>query len=259
MHAINATTAMFPTLSVHSALERIAAGTSEPGFGPVASSHVQLCPQSMGCLTESVCESLRARYPDMQLRLHANARVLPRHHLLDAASFGEDTRFYYEALADRSRRLGAQAYSLHAGKRRDASLAVMFDNARRIQDLFGDITVAIEGLYPTPEGTWLMQDWGEYEAAHRAGIPLALDLSHLNIVRAHGSATDFANLPQMLESANTIEVHVSDNDGKADRHATLTHQPWWWPQLAHIHSDAVVFTEGNHLRVQKPAQLRAGN
>lgn len=254
MRTINAATAIFPGYTCLKALELVEAGISEPIVGPISLQHAQLCPQSIGTLTEAVCEQLVARFPSTRLRLHANARVLPKHHLIDASNFGPDTRFYFEALADRSCRLNAPAYSVHAGYRENCSFEQLLDNLARIQDLFGpECRVAVEGLYPNSHRPQLMDCWREYEAVMAAGFAQAVDVSHLNIVaraeRSHGDGL----LRALLEDRNTIEVHLSANDGRSDKHDLLDAEPWWWPCLDHVHADAVLFTEANQLRAQRRA------
>jgi len=253
MHEIHATTAMFPGTGVRDALAQICAGASEPLLGTISAAHVQLCPQNMGTLTERSCEELRAEYQNSQLRLHANARVLAKHHILDASTFNDESRPYYAALADRSRRLGARAYSLHAGRRSNCTLAQMIDNVARIQDIFGEITVAVEGLYPNSAVPQLMDSWAEYETVQRAAVPMAVDVSHLKIVDSHESGQDRARIVDLLSSQNTIEVHLSDNDARTDRHNVLVNAPWWWAYRQSINPAAVVFTEGNQLRSKKVA------
>ena len=179
---IHAATAMFPAVAVQEAVRRIVAGVSEPLYGAASTKHIQLCPQSFGELSPTACEQLVESYPDTSFRCHANARVLPRHLMLDASTFSDETEHYYRALADRSHRLGASAYSLHAGYAANATLGQMLDNVARIQALFGDCAVAIEGLYPDRQRPQLMSTWAEYEQVLRAGVPLAVDLSHLQIV-----------------------------------------------------------------------------
>lgn len=249
---IHAATAMFPGYTCEQALTAITRGVSEPVVGAISAQFAQLCPQSLGHLSERVCEELRERFPASQLRLHANARVMERHLLIDASSYSDDTRFYFQALADRSRRLGATAYSVHAGYRENCTFGQTLDNLARIQDIFGpDCRVGVEGLYPSRHRPQLMDSWAEYEAALRAGVDLAIDLSHLNVV-AHAEGTTASGLlTELLASPATIEVHTSGNDGRKDSHDLLTETPWWWSYLDDIHPDAVVFTEANQLRAER--------
>jgi len=251
---VNATTAMFPGTSVRDALARIAAGAREPLLGDIATNHVQLCPQNVGYLSERECESLAAAYPKMHLRLHANARVLPSHRMLDASTLSDETRPYFDALADRSRRLGAKAYSLHAGHQAHSSLTKMLDAARRLQEHFGDIVVAVEGLYPNRRHPQLMDCWADYETVWRAGVPMAIDLSHLKIVADAERSCDHGLVRDLLSAATTVEVHLSDNDGRSDQHQVLSETPWWWSCTDAIHENAVVFTEGNQLRAHEAHQ-----
>ena len=190
-------------------------------------------------------------YPDTQLRLHANARVLPFHLRFDASSDLNQSAPYFEALADRSRRLGAAAMSIHAGERVNTDDTGLYDNLSRIQDIFGDIRVAVEGMYPSTRTPYLMDTREAYEDVLRRGVPFALDLSHLQIV-AHQQQTDCTDLARdMVASPQCLEVHLSDNDSVSDRHNLLCEVPWWWEVLEHTHENALLFTEGNQIRHQR--------
>jgi len=243
---IHCATACFPGLDLRACVARLHEGIDEPLLGALSTAHIQLCPQTPGELTEAVCEALAEDYPDTRFRLHANARVDTRLRMLDASTFCSSTLPYYARLADRSRRLGAEAYSLHAGYRANCTLDTMIDTVRRLTDLFG-IPVAVEGLYPRADRPQLMAGWAEYEAVMRAGLPIALDLSHLNIVQTkEGAHPDLA--AELMAYAGTLEVHVSGNDGKADSHAVLERAPWWYGLLDTAPAQAVVFSEGNQHR-----------
>lgn len=245
LREINPATACFPGTPVLEAVHRLLEGVSEPVIGPLATHHIQLCPQNPGDLSPATCESLRAAHPDTQFRTHANARIIDGElHILDGSTFGPDTLGWYRQLLDRNRRLGASATSIHAGYAHHCSLSRLIENMRRLNDLFDGIAVAVEGLYPGARRTQLMGTWAEYEAVLVAGLPLAVDLSHLNIVRhAEGPQPDLVR--ELLASA--VEIHVSGNEGMRDSHELLTEEPWWWAPLnrAILRSDCVVFSEAS--------------
>lgn len=255
---INATTACLPGFSFSDALTLLRQGVSEPLIGTLATDHAQLCPQSTGHLSPAECERLRDAFPGTQLRCHANARIWERHVRYDASTFCEGAKRYFTDMADRSRRLGAAAYSLHAGYRHNCSLDTMFDNVERIQEMFGDIAVAVEGLYRNEQTPQLMDGWAGYEAALRRGLKLAVDLSHLKIIAKHeGDASGLTT--ELLSSTNTIEVHLSDNNAVADQHSVLVRQPDWWQHMGDIQPNAVIFSEGNQvrrLRLKDPRSAR---
>lgn len=243
---VQTATACFPGLDLHACVARLHAGIEEPLFGQLHADAVQVCPQTPGHITEDVCEELASLWPSTRFRLHANARVDSRLRILDASTFSDATLPYYRMLADRSRRLSAPAYSLHAGYRANSSFAAMLDSVRRLEDLFG-IPVAVEGLYPREDRPQLMDRWAEYEAVMRSGLHLALDLSHLNILRAkEGDHLDLA--AELIRYQGTIEIHVSGNDGRRDAHSVLSAAPWWMPLLEQAPSHALIFSEGNQLR-----------
>lgn len=237
--------ACWPGLDYSQVPEVVAHPPDEPLFGRLSTAHVQIVPQTIGLLDEEQADSLRAAFPDIQFRLHANVRVLPRHRMADLSTFDTDLDWFRQA-AVISRRIGAPAYSAHAGYRRNATLAQVIENARRCADLFG-CPVAIEGLYPDRHNTQLVSTWTGYRTVFGSGVPYALDLSHLNIV-AHQSGREDGLVAEMLACERCIEVHVSDNDGSGDWHQVCTDEPWWYSLLSHINPSAVIFSEGNHRR-----------
>lgn len=142
--------------------------------------------------------------------------------------------------------MGATAYSIHAGRNIDnkgCSLSRMLDNVARVRDTL-NIPVAVEGLYPAKGNPFLMSSWEEYEAVlHDKETPMAIDLSHLNILsRRYGLREDL--VVELLAYPQTLEVHISANDGRSDSHALCNGQEFWWPLLKHITPNAVIFDEG---------------
>lgn len=246
--------ACWPGLDYCRVPEVLARTHTEPLFGTLSTAHVQLVPQTVGQLDAARADGLLAAFPGIQFRLHANVRVLPRHRLADLSTFDAD-QDWFEQAAHISQRLGASAYSAHAGYRRNATLAQVLDNARRCADLFG-CPVAVEGLYPDRHRTQLVASWEEYRTVFESGVPYALDLSHLNIV-AHRVGREDGLVADMLACERCIEVHVSDNDGMGDQHRICHTPPWWYRLLAHLHPGAVVFTEGNHRSNVKPTTTAA--
>ena len=238
--------ACWPGLSVDAAVSYLSSAVEEPLVGALSAAHVQLVPQSRGQLTEGVVDGLLEAFPDVSFRLHANVRVLPDHRFADLANFEAQHEWFYSAAAI-SQRLGAPAYTAHAGHRRDATLAELLDNARRCADLF-QCPVGIEGMYPASGDPWLVSTWPEYRALLDSGVPYALDLSHLNILTCQSGQRDDVLVGELLASPACIEVHVSGNDGDRDSHRVVQGPTWWWPLLDHAHPDAVLFSEGNHGR-----------
>lgn len=247
-----ATTAQFPAVSLHGALERIAKGVSEGLWGQLSSKHVQLCPQSGGVLTEELAEHFKQVYPSMQLRVHANARVLDTHVLWDASTFDPSTAHYYTALTDRMLRLGSDTFSVHAGYREHCSATQFWERVQRLRECVdtassGRVRVAIEGLYPNSRRPQWVATWNEYEQLLKHQVPFALDLSHLNIVARNEKTWNEKLVEEMLRSPLCCEIHVSANDGASDRHQSLTQPPIWWDLLHRWAPDlkGVVFSEGN--------------
>ncbi|MGI0013259.1 MAG: hypothetical protein ACREBU_07440 [Nitrososphaera sp.] len=246
--------AAFPGLRHEQAVQRAIEGTltgdlQEPCFGPLAASHVQLVPQNHGLLDEDLVDSLMAAYPGTRFRLHANVRVLQTHRMADISGLDQH-RDWFDQAARISLRINAPAYTAHSGARKQADIPTMLDNARKIADLFG-CPVGIEGQYPVEGDTLLVSSWEEYQQLFESGVPYALDLSHLNILACKSGKREVGLVREMLNCERCIEVHVSDNDGRGDFHQTCEAAPWWFSLLNSIHENAVVFTEGNHLRKRK--------
>ncbi|MBQ1764199.1 MAG: hypothetical protein IIZ92_15015, partial [Aquincola sp.] len=246
---VRASLACWPGLTHLAAAQAALQGASEPQFGPLLTDHVQLVPQSVDVLDESLAAMLVSTWPATQFRLHANVRVLARHRSADLCTFARDLD-WFQAAARVHRVLGADVYSAHAGLRRHATLIELFDNARRCADLFG-CRLAIEGQYPIAGDNphpFLVSSWAEYRSLLESSLPYALDLSHLNILAQRSGHRDDALVADLLASPACLEVHVSDNDGRADTHRVLVREPWWWPLVRFIQPGAVVFSEGNHAR-----------
>jgi len=241
---VHVSLACWPGMRHEAAAALLHAPIEEPLFGRLSVAHVQLVPQSFGCLSEALADTLRESHPATRFRLHANVQVLPERRLADLSGFGHHGDWFAQA-ARISRRLGAPAYTAHAGPRAQATLPAMLEHARRCADLFA-CPVGVEGHYPVPGDGWLVSSWSEYRAVFESGVPYALDLSHLNILAAHSGRRESTLVAEMLACERCIEVHVSDNDGRGDRHQVCTRAPWWHPLLPHIHAHAVVFSEGNH-------------
>lgn len=254
---ISAASAVAPTFSHARSLELIAESAVDPVAGPIGMDEVQLCPQHSGTLTEGVVEKLMELYPRTKFRLHASPKVKGDHsrHANVYASNANDNQEQVAATAALSRRLNAPGYSIHAGVRGESSLTQAFDNVRRMADQFG-CRVGIEGLYPPSarENHWLLSTWDEYEQMLNSGIDYALDLSHLNIVAKRERLLDLALSTALIESPQCMEIHISDNNGRADSHRPMTvgAEPWWWDLLVSCQVDAPVFYEGAiHLPTKK--------
>lgn len=257
MPRINTATSAFPGWSIMDSVRAcLTGGVEEPLLGRLCNDEIQLCPQSGGLITESVCDTLLEIYPSTKFRLHANAYVVASGRVAwDASDFSADTLHYYKRLAEISKRLNAPAYSLHAGLRSHCDLPGMLDNLKRIQALFGDIPVAVEGLYPSLRKNQLMDTWDEYQAVYDSGAFVALDLSHLKLLPWHDSTKRREQWQGWLASPQTLEIHLSDNDCRSDAHQLLMDAPFWFDAFkkAKLSDKTVVFSEGNQLRHIKSA------
>ncbi len=75
----------------------------------------------------------------------------------------------------------------------------------------------LETMYP---GYRLGSD-AELRHALRQGWPLALDVSHVFILREQGGLA-YDTLRRLLDAPSVVEVHVSANDGRRDAHQACT-------------------------------------
>jgi len=248
---IQAATACLPGKKHYDAVAAIHQGIEEPLLGTLGHADIQLCPQHPTRVDDGLVDRLLADFPDTRFRLHASVRLRGEMEYINSqnrrvihdAAFVDNWKWFKEA-ARLSQRLNAPAYTVHAGRRENASLLEMANNVRKMVDLFG-CRVGVEGLYPD-RGTWLIQDWAEYAWLLESGLDFAVDLSHLNIV-AHKSRIGWEEglVKELLASEHCLEVHFSGNDGEDDRHLKLEDRPRWWGWIDSIHPDAVVFSEGS--------------
>lgn len=248
MADIMAASAIAPGVSYARALDLIAGGAIDPELGPISMKEVQLCPQHAGKLSEQLVDQLMETHPDTRFRIHATPRVAgDHHHRIVEAVDAFDHPDQMGVTAALSKRVGARGYTLHAGQRALGTLDQAFENTRRLADLFG-CQVGIEGLYPSlgRENRWLLATWAEHELLLESGVPYAIDISHINIVAKRERNQRHDLVRDLVSSPNAMEIHLSDNDARADSHRPLTAgaPPWWMKFLPDFHADAVVFYEG---------------
>lgn len=249
---IQATTACLPGRKHYEAVAALHQGIDEPLIGRVGHEHVQLCPQHPTRVDDALVDRLLTDFPDTRFRLHASIRLASsveqsakgRREIYDAANVG-DWRWFMEA-SRLSRKLGATVYTVHAGRRENATLSQMRDNVSRMIEMFGCL-VGVEGLYPERD-TWLIQNWREYAWLLDSGLYFALDMSHLNIVARKERCWEEGLVKEMLASGRCLEIHVSGNDGLVDSHQQLKETPIWWEWLSQANPMAVVFSEGCQAR-----------
>ena len=240
--------ASWPGARVAQAMRSAALGASDPLFGQLSTAEVQLVPQSLGQITLEEAAQLRLDWPGTRFRLHANVRVLAQHRYADLSNLNLHMDWFEQA-ARVSKCLGAAAYTAHAGRRSNATLTEVLDNARRAAELFG-CAVGVEGLYPSIREPWLVSSWHEYQLLFESGVPYALDLSHLHILASQTRVCETELVKEMLASPQCLEVHVSHNDGVTDSHRPCCEiAPWWFMHLRDIHPAAVVFSEGLQRRL----------
>ena len=245
-------TAAWPGVDWEAAIEQLADATTHT---------VQLCPQSRQVLDATVIDRLKARWPARRWRLHANPRLWDLPPIFyDASTVSAHLDSCFRPLAQLSARLGADVYSLHAGRTLNASRAQLLDNVARLEDLFGG-PVAVEGMYPDRHGRFHVADSEGYQWLLESGAAMAIDVSHLHIVRCTESGFDEGLLEALLESDRCLEVHLSHNNGRADQHRVLPQQPpWWWSAVCQARArrpELLVFCES--LRRRSPSSSSLGS
>lgn len=72
---------------------------------------------------------------------------------------------------------------------------------------------------------WILSDEGSIDAAMAAGLRLAVDVSHLHILRATGALSE-AGERRVMDYAHIAELHVSDNDGRLDLHRPTSRESY---------------------------------
>lgn len=247
--------ASFPGAFVPDACKMSQLENMDPFYGKLSGEKVQLVPQNRGFLNEQIAMELVNQYPSVEFRLHANVRL--EHDgtnvlkIVDLSNYAQHKN-WFNAAAKVSKTLKAKAYTLHSGYSKNANLAQVFETCQRLQDLF-ECKVGIEGQYPTAKNDLLLTTWDDYRAMLESNCYYALDLSHLNIVQ-HKSGPNSELCKDLVASENCIELHISDNNGHADIHSSISREPWWHDLFlyAQAHNKTCdVFYEGNLRRTQQ--------
>lgn len=222
-------TAALPQLDWDAAVNLIDA--QDPAVGII-----QLCPQNGACIRQpfdmAQVERLRQRHPQRRFRLHANHRLarLPALYY-DASTVERHWSTCFEPLAVLHRELGADAYSLHAGRTRFTSRLELVRGVSRLEQLFG-CPVAIEGMYPSSRERFHVDSVEGYRWLLESGMAMAIDVSHVHIVQCQEGGFDQGLLDALLQSERCLEVHLSHNNGRRDLHFPLPAEPpWWWASV----------------------------
>lgn len=240
-------------LSMGSALpmrhpDAILAGSSRwevPLVGEITSDQVQIGPQNCALgliLDEEYLDRLQEAHPATQFRLHANVRLLDRPCGFDLASMGMFPE-YRKRLVAMLRHLG-QPYTIHAGRRANqVGLEAQISRCKALEQDVG-LPVGIEGLYPDARDGNTCSTWQDYKRVLESGVHYAVDLSHLNIVREQTGEAPAGLVQALIESDGCMEIHLSGNDGTADRHLAIEEKPFWWEPFFAANIRADVFYEG---------------
>lgn len=254
---IHPATACFPGIAHEQAIANLYALPQRETGPALDLGQCQLCPQNRPGFTPERARTLRAAYPDTTFRLHANVRLgAERQPKWTLSDVGGHTRGYFEGLGEISRALGAPAYSLHGGKRDSGQArdhADLADQRERLEQWMG-LPVAVEGGWSPEE--WF-SSWAEYRwLLDTPGVLFAIDLSHLQIVARRERCRDIGLLRELLTCDRCLEIHVSDNDGRSDRHLQIGRPlPWWWEVLETC-AEGITATVFSEERLDRDPQTR---
>lgn len=145
-------------------------------------------------------------------------------------------------------------YTVHGGSfdpqkttKREAE-SIFLENFTKLYQLgetYG-VKVGVETMYPTSKGAQhiLASEVDLYRMGFKTDMPLyrIADMAHLNIMRHAGNCKrDFPHY--LVHHAKTIEIHVSENDGKNDIHQPITKDSWFW-EIVKERPDLPVVIEG---------------
>ncbi len=213
-------------------------------------SHVQLCPQHIGYITEASAEKIAHSNPSTQFRLHANVRVFPKHQPFDSGNSFIDNKEYITQLKVIQQKINAKYYSYHAPMRGTKTWEEIYENISELQD-FLNIPVAIEGLYPNKKiaDDFWEDSYSAYETILNKNLFFALDLSHLNIAYEQSNLEIKEKIKmlakEMISNSNCLEIHISDNDGIHDSHKVIQEEKWWLDILNNtdLPHNCVIFCE----------------
>ena len=202
---------------------------------------LQLTPQIGGKVTSELID--RIVVSGQRARLHANCRVLDRHCRLNLDSVPVEPA-YFAALAAASRRLGAEAYTLHPGYTINCTRQQLADNLDHLEQIF-ECPVGVEAMYPNRMRPYHLADWSGYGWLLESGVRYAIDLSHIHILATHTNTVDHGLVRALLQSDRLLELHISSNDGFSDSHGLSFQQEWWHDLLTITHPETVIFCESD--------------
>jgi len=200
---------------------------------------IQICPQngvfSRQPLTEDLIINLKNFSPDRVFYLHANHQLNNSKILMyDAGTIGTHWEKCFLPLSELSKILNCPIYSIHSGRKIHSSPNEIITNVLKLEKLF-NCRIAIEGMYPSKRDNFNISTSAEYRWLLKSGLSMAIDVSHLNIVRNNEIGFDDTLLSELLFSDQCVEVHISDNDGVNDSHRALPkNPPWWWKYICEV-------------------------
>jgi len=197
---------------------------------------IQLCPQNgasiRSTLNSDLIDKIKAKFSRRNFHLHANHRVIKGPSIpYDASNADTHLISCFRSLAELSQQLSSLVYSVHAGRKNQASRKQLINNICRLERIF-NCPVALEGMYPSNKDTFNICTSDDYRWLLHSGLMMAIDVSHLNIVSSREGGLDQELLDELLISDRCLEVHISHNNGIADAHLPLpVEPPWWWSSL----------------------------
>lgn len=127
------------------------------------------------------------------------------------------------------------AFSFHFAERQRMPLERVLTRRQELAEYL-ERPVSLELM---PNSKW----WGDandFETGALEGVPLCVDLSHLNIWAAN-NATVARDYVQQLES-QAVQYHVSINNGREDSHDLIPKGHWVEQEIERLKSPATLIT-----------------
>jgi sugar phosphate isomerase/epimerase len=183
-------------------------------------------------------------------------------------------RNYFQRMIEWLAIQGIEAYSVHPGsygRDKTAAWQQLLENLGWLQHLCEQHSIAlgVETMYPGGERNFL-GDLPEIMELRRLMPTLrwVLDLSHLNLwpIRKYpsygiescadpeslGMSDRLATLVEL--APHLLEIHISDNDGRQDRHQAISDRTWWLP-FQHLWPAHIPYVLETRLNRQSPMML----
>jgi sugar phosphate isomerase/epimerase len=208
---------------------------------------------SVGTFTDENTPALLRSYIDKGFKMipHHNSPINGKSNFVNLCD--RVPTEYFEQVFKFCNQAGSSSYSIHGGhyspEKINATKAyeVFSENyavASKLAEKFG-VLLSLETAYPTINGNKYVVESEDGIKQFAKDFPesgLVLDFAHVKIQMQSGyakkSVIDF-----LLESKMLTEVHISENDGRTDRHTPVLKNSYFW-SIVRQRTDVPVVIEG---------------